>query len=80
GVRSERAAPSDAAIAAAAAILTLLPSQPVYARIDAIVDESAGLDGRLQLMEVELIEPELFFTHAPDAADRFAAALLKRLS
>jgi len=30
-------------------------------------------------MEVELIEPELFFTYCPEAADRVAVALLKRL-
>ena len=30
----------------------------------------------LAMMEVELIEPELFFTHAPDAAVRLAAHLL----
>ncbi|MEL7490188.1 MAG: hypothetical protein AAGJ73_05670 [Pseudomonadota bacterium] len=62
------------AIAEGARILEMLPAPPTYARVDAVI-----LDERLQLMEVELIEPELFFTHRPEAADRFAAALLKKL-
>jgi glutathione synthase/RimK-type ligase-like ATP-grasp enzyme len=68
------AQPPDFAVARAAEILEMLPERPVYARVDAIV-----LDDRVILMEVEVIEPELFFVHAPAAADRFAAALLKRL-
>lgn len=55
-------------------ILKMLPEQPTYARVDVVI-----LDETLQLMEVEVIEPELFFTHAPKAADRFAAALLKKM-
>ena len=62
------------AVKEGAAILEMLPEAPMYARVDAVI-----LDERLQLMEVELIEPELFFTHQPEAADRFAAALLKKL-
>jgi hypothetical protein len=31
-------------------------------------------------MEVELNEPGLFFTHAPEAAERFAAAIIGRLA
>jgi len=55
-------------------ILEMLPEAPTYARVDVVL-----LDETLQLMEVEVIEPELFFTHAPEAADRFAAALMKKL-
>ena len=79
GGRSALATPSETAIAAARGVLALFPGEPVYARVDAIVENVGGLDGGLQLMEVELIEPELFFTHAPEAAGRFAAALLKKL-
>jgi len=32
--------------------------------------------GRLHLMELEVVEPELFFRHEPAASARFAAALL----
>lgn len=66
--------PSPAMIAKGAEIVKMLPIAPLYARVDAVV-----LDETLQLMEVELIEPELFFTHAPAAADLLAAALLKKL-
>lgn len=55
-------------------ILALLPEQPLFARIDGL-----ALDGGLMLMEVELIEPELFFQFSAAAADRFAAALTRRL-
>ena len=43
----------------------------VYARVDGIVSE-----GRLQLMEVELIEPNLFLRSSDGAAARFAQAIL----
>ena len=45
-----------------------------YARVDGCV-----IDGRLLLMELELIEPGLFLGLHPDAPDRFAAALAARL-
>ncbi|HEU4700043.1 MAG TPA: hypothetical protein VFS40_12750 [Gemmatimonadales bacterium] len=42
-----------------------------YARVDGCV-----VDGAFRLMELEVIEPTLFFTQAPEAAERAAAALL----
>ncbi|MEO1135136.1 MAG: hypothetical protein AAFW68_00830 [Pseudomonadota bacterium] len=78
GGRCERVGPPPAVVAQARRILEMLPTEPLYARIDGLI-----LDERLQLMEVELIEPELFFTYCPEAemgaADRFAAAILNRL-
>jgi glutathione synthase/RimK-type ligase-like ATP-grasp enzyme len=47
----------------------------LYARVDFL----AGRDGRLLLTELELVEPSLFFRHAPAAADVLAAALVERL-
>jgi len=45
----------------------------LYARVDmARVD-----DGSLRLMELELIEPSLFFTRAPHALDRYLRALAR---
>jgi hypothetical protein len=44
---------------------------PLYARADMVRDES----GRLFLMELEMTEPTLFFTHCPAAADRLASAI-----
>lgn len=74
GGAASLAAPPDWAIAEAGRILGLIPGAPLYARVDAVL-----LDGVMRLMEVELIEPELFFTYAPEAADRFADALIKSL-
>ena len=70
----ERVDPPAWAVDEGRMILEMLPEAPTYARVDAVI-----LDETLQLMEVEVIEPELFFTHAPEAAERFAAALMKKL-
>lgn len=47
---------------------------PLYARVDGCV-----VDGTLMLMELEVLEPELFLRTDPAAGDRLAAALLERL-
>jgi len=47
---------------------------PLYARVDGCV-----VDGTLMLMELELLEPELFLRTDPAAGDRLAEALLARL-
>ena len=47
--------------------------RPLYARIDLIHDDH----GDPVVLELELTEPSLFFVHAPDAAGRFADALLQ---
>jgi hypothetical protein len=44
----------------------------MYARIDLVHDDH----GRPVVLELELTEPSLFFLHAPDAAGRYADALL----
>jgi glutathione synthase/RimK-type ligase-like ATP-grasp enzyme len=59
----------------AARVLRVLPEMPLYARVDGIVRGSAFL-----LMELELIEPNLFFEHGPGSADQFARALAHRLA
>jgi glutathione synthase/RimK-type ligase-like ATP-grasp enzyme len=46
-----------------------------YARVDMARDE----EGELKLMELELIEPELFFRFQPSAADALAKAVAARL-
>lgn len=51
--------------------LALCPHLPAYARIDLVTTA----DGPV-LMEIELIEPYLYLAHHPDAADRFAWAIL----
>lgn len=42
-----------------------------YARVDGLI-----LDGQFTLMELEVLEPALFVNHAPQVADRYAAAFL----
>ena len=72
-VRAEPAPPG--AVSAARAALAHLPEPPLYARIDG-VETSGGF----LIMEVEVNEPGLFFTHAPAAAAAsLAEALLRRL-
>lgn len=58
----------------AAHVLAALPETPLYARVDGIERGGAFL-----LMELELIEPNLFFEFGAGSADRFARALLRRL-
>jgi O-ureido-D-serine cyclo-ligase len=56
-------------------ILAAVPSGiPLYARVDIIRDD----DGAPCLLELELTEPSLFFAHAADSAEKFAAAVLRR--
>ena len=52
-------------------VLAAVDGELLYARVDG-VDRGGGL----VLMELELIDPELYFLKVPDAADRFAAALI----
>ena len=59
----------------ALAALAPVADQILYGRVDLARDPS----GQPMVMELELVEPSLFFAkHAP-AADRFVAALLRRL-
>jgi glutathione synthase/RimK-type ligase-like ATP-grasp enzyme len=72
GGRVERAEPAREIIADAQAVIDALESSPIYARVDGI-----ELERRLTIMEVELIEPELFFDRYPDAAARLADAVIR---
>lgn len=47
------------------------PGRLLYARVDLI----PGRDGSPLLIELELTEPQLFFAHAPEAAERLATAV-----
>ncbi|MCB1045806.1 MAG: hypothetical protein KDC10_01290 [Calditrichaeota bacterium] len=61
---------------AAEIVMDAIPIPPVYARVDLV--RSPG--GRFQLMELELIEPSLYFALDGDAPARFARALDRRLA
>jgi len=70
--------PSTSIIASAEkalrAVATLGHADHAYVRVDGVV-----VDGRFLLMELEMIEPHLFLAHCPEAAERFASNLLRRL-
>ena len=67
--------PSQGLLAGAHAVMKALEHKPLFARVDGV-----DMDGELVLMEVELIEPELFFALHPHAADRFASAIANAIN
>ncbi len=74
----EPTTPSREMIVAAERVLAGLPfggEPPLYARVDGCV-----VDGELLLMELELLEPELFLRCAAEAPGRLADAVLSRLA
>jgi hypothetical protein len=66
-------APAEAEVARAAVAVAGEPL--LYARIDL----APGPDGTPQIMELELIEPSLFFPFSPPALERFVRAVARRL-
>jgi hypothetical protein len=62
-------ADAAAALVRACARTAVSPADVLYARVDGVARH-----GRLVIMELECIEPELFFAHEPQAAIRLAAA------
>jgi glutathione synthase/RimK-type ligase-like ATP-grasp enzyme len=71
GAQIEPLAPSAALRDAGARAMAALPGASLYARIDLI--ESPGIGA--ELVELELIEPSLYFRTDADAPGRFAAAV-----
>lgn len=78
GGSTEAMQPSAAIIAnaqqALAATAAIGYTNQAYARVDGVI-----VDGCFLLMELEMIEPLLFLKNRPDAAERFAANLRRRL-
>lgn len=66
--------PSAEVLAQARAVLAAAPEPGLYARVDGVLQ-----DGRLVLMELEQLEPYLFFAEGPGSPARFAEALLTAL-
>lgn len=56
-------------------VLSKLEERPAYARVDLVRDN----EGKLLLMELELVEPSLFLSFHKPAADRFAEILACRV-
>ncbi|MBX3159961.1 MAG: hypothetical protein KF773_28590 [Deltaproteobacteria bacterium] len=69
-IAGDERAVATAALAAAGA------SDLLYGRVDL----ARAASGQPMVMELELVEPSLFFPRCPDAADRFVAGLRRRLS
>jgi glutathione synthase/RimK-type ligase-like ATP-grasp enzyme len=66
--------PPAAVLAFGNAVMAQVPASAVYARVD-IVETALGP----VLMELELIEPELYFSIVPGSAERMAQAIVARL-
>lgn len=60
-------------IAQAASVVASLEPAVAYARVDYVEDAA----GAWRIMELELIEPSLYFRCDPESADRFAAAMTR---
>jgi glutathione synthase/RimK-type ligase-like ATP-grasp enzyme len=69
------AEPDRDQLAVARAALAAAPDLPLYARVDLVRDRA----GQPRLMELELVEPDLYLDLAPDAGAGFAARLAAHL-
>jgi len=75
GGTSAKVEPAAADITQARAVLEALAVLPLYARVDMV----RGEDGRLMVMELEVIEPYLFPVEGPRIGEMIGVALKKRL-
>lgn len=75
GGRVVETTPSAAVHALALQVMALVPGGCTYARIDIVEADRGPL-----LMELELIEPELYFTIVAGSAERMARTIADRLS
>jgi len=66
--------PPDQAVVAARRLLETSGQEWLYARVDGVM-----VDSRFSLMELELIEPAVFLDLVPEAAGRFARAIVTRI-
>jgi len=69
----ESVEPSAADVAWAESVMAAVQEPWTYARVDAVADR-----GRLVLMELELLDPELFFKYDKDAAPLLISALIEQ--
>lgn len=74
GGRTALTEPPAAVLEGARAALEASDPIPVYARVDGVVASN-----RFLLMEIELIEPSLFFSQSPAAVHKLATAVAGRL-
>lgn len=76
GGTSEPCEPTAGELEIAQAVFDYLGEAPLYGRIDLLPDPA----GEPCLIEIELIEPDLFFRHEPAAATALAEAIAARLT
>ena len=74
GGSSAAGRPSAEPIATGRRALDALPLPPLYVRVDGVETAHGFL-----VMEVEAHEPGLFFALAPEAAEAFAEAIVRRV-
>lgn len=72
--------PDERQLSAAAKVLAALPEKSLYARVDLIRNPRAQKEDIWQLMEVELIEPSLYFNMDEASPKRFVQATLNYLA
>lgn len=75
GGRVEVMTPSPALQSFADLVMTTVPRDHLYARVDVVEAHRGPL-----LMELELIEPELYFLHVPAAASHLSRLIADRLA
>jgi len=75
GGNSELCEPTVEELRIAEAILAILDARPLFARVDLV----KGFEGTPCLIELEMIEPDLFFREKPKAADALAKAVSRIL-
>ena len=68
--------PEPEALELARVALEACSPRPLYGRVDMVRDN----EGRYAVMELELVEPELWYRQHPPAAAGFAGALAARLA
>ncbi|MDQ5867553.1 MAG: hypothetical protein M3390_17765, partial [Chloroflexota bacterium] len=75
GGSARRETPPDELVAQASDVLARSGKPWSYARVDGV-----DVEGELVLMELELIEPYLFLAEHPQAAQRFAEAIVRQMA
>lgn len=72
--------PDELQLSTATKVLAALPEKSLYARVDLIRNPRAQKEDIWQLMEVELIEPSLYFNMDEASPERFVQATLNYLA
>ena len=67
--------PDETVIETAELIISLVPGELLYARVDGLLQ-----NGRFVLMELELLEPDLYFDAHQEASERYVKGVLELLS